>query len=227
MAKVDVYVCSVEDARAVKDNLLALVAPVFADHARRLLATGTAPAETGAMNELASGALLASLLGVTRDDQLVFGTYGKPELVVGAPCFNLSHSEDIVILGVCDETIGVDVQPVPEELDKYTVLTLGRALGMPHKRKADPSPELMELARTPVEWARQWTRVEAILKAIGTGFGIEPPEYLPLMGEWRCAWHQRGADVMCVATRSMPEITMHDFDIRAWLHTVEQAKRQR
>lgn len=225
MAKVDVYVCSVEDTRTVKDCLPALVAPVFAEHAQRLLAAGTVPAETGAMNELASGAMLAALLGVTRDDQLAFGPYGKPDLTDGSSFFNISHSEDLVILGICDETVGVDVQPVPDELDKYTILTLGRALGMPHKRKADPTPELMELARTPVEWARQWTRVEAILKGIGTGFGIEPAEYLPLMDEWQCAWGQVGSDVICVATRTVPEIIMHDFDIRAWMHTVEQATR--
>ena len=225
MAKVDLYTCPVAEARAVSAALPAGVAPCFARHAAELFAAGTGPAEIGALNELASGTMLAALLGVTRDDQLAFGPYGKPDLKDGSSFFNISHSEDLVILGICDETVGVDVQPIPDELDKYTILTLGRALGMPHKRKADPTPELMELARTPVEWARQWTRVEAILKAIGTGFGIEPAEYLPLMDEWQCAWDQVGSDVICVATRTVPEIIMHDFDIRAWVHTVEQATR--
>ena len=217
MARVDVYVCPVADARGVRDELPTRVAPVFADHARSLLDAGTKPAETGALCELISGALVAAKLGVTRDELLVFGPYGKPSLTAGAPFFNLSHSENIVILGICDEAVGVDVQPMPDELDKYTILTLGRALGIPHQRKADPSPELMELAQTPADWARNWTRVEAVLKAIGTGFGIEPPEYLPLMDEWQCAWGQVGADMICVATRTEPEIVIHDFDLISWI----------
>lgn len=215
-ALVTVYVCRIAEAREVGDVLLARVADCFAKEARHLLDVGTEPAAVSAYCELASGALLATKLGVNRDDQLLIGPYGKPALAAPGPHFNISHSDNLAILGISDQELGVDVEPAPPSLERYALLTLGRALGMPHQRKAPPSPELRALAPTPREWARQWTRVEAILKGIGTGFGIEPRAYLPLMEGWQCAWDAVGEDVICCATQGEPRMELINFDVRAW-----------
>lgn len=202
------YLARVEDARAHRAELFASIMPRFAEHAQRYFNAGTKPAETGGLCELAAGGLLARVLGFTRDEQLTIGTYGKPAAADGSAFFNISHSDGVVVLGVADEEVGVDVEGIPDELRDLDVMALGRSLGMPRERKAPPTPEMRALAPTPDAWAREWTRLEAILKGIGTGFGVEPAEYLPRMGEWQCAWEPLGADMLCCATRSQPQIEL-------------------
>ena len=51
---------------------------------------------------LGAGILLASVLHVHRDEDLVFGPQGKPFLVDNQPEFSLSHSGAHVLLGVID-----------------------------------------------------------------------------------------------------------------------------
>lgn len=76
--------------------------------------------------------------------ELEIGEYGKPRLR-GGPRFNLSHSEGIALVAVCDREVGVDVEAVKPQ------------------------------ARRPAALCVTWTRYEARVKCIGTGLGSPPP----------------------------------------------------
>ncbi|MCD0452143.1 4'-phosphopantetheinyl transferase superfamily protein [Actinocorallia sp. API 0066] len=90
------------------------------------------------------------------------GPHGRPA-VAGAPLqFSMSHSRDLVLIGVAAATVGVDVERVPRA---ESVAACGRML--------HPA-EQSELAALDVEerrraFGRLWTRKEAYLKALGTG----------------------------------------------------------
>jgi len=97
-----------------------------------------------------------------------FGEFGKPALLpAGAGLhFNLSHCRDLALIALCrDGVVGVDLEPAdraasllgcedafchPEEI-----------AGLPRDEAARASA-LMEI----------WTRKEALLKALGTGFSV-------------------------------------------------------
>lgn len=138
--------------------------------------------------------LLGRLLG-TRPEQvrLRLGSQGKPALLDNVLHFNLSHSEDRLLIAVCaDDELGCDLE------------------------RLRPQPDLDELARTafsPAERAawlalppdqrlegffRVWTCKEALLKALGEGllhplhaFDVSvtgPPRLLRWEGHDAQAW---------------------------------------
>lgn len=99
---------------------------------------------------------------------------GKPYLAAdssttGACRFNLSHSEDLALVGMADDVeIGVDIETVRSIDDVWSlageVFTCG---------------EQAELRETPPNqrdsaFLRGWTRKEACLKAVGCGLGVSP-----------------------------------------------------
>jgi phosphopantetheinyl transferase len=216
--------CSVDDMRAVQDACMTRIAPLYAHKARHLFDVGTAAAEGAALRQVASGALLAFTLGVTSDHQLSYGSHGKPRLSEGGCCFNISHSQTQVVLAYASHEVGVDVETIPEQLSQHQVLALGRALGIAHERGAAPTPELRAHAATPLLWTQEWTRVEAILKALGTGFSLGPQDYLPLMNQWQCQWVQLDRALVCVASAERPVVTIKKFDPQAWLCGIKEGR---
>lgn len=118
--------------------------------------------------------LLGAFCGVPPQAiELVAGPNGKPQLAAGAtaqmpfrpPEFNVAHSGDLVLLGVhATRAVGVDVE--------------WHRPGLPWQRIARRclAPELCQeiealppAARLPA-FLRHWCRLEAELKARGTGF---------------------------------------------------------
>jgi 4'-phosphopantetheinyl transferase len=102
--------------------------------------------------------------------QLAEGVHGKPYLPESSSPgleFNLSHSDDVVVVAVSrDRHVGVDVERLHSDLD---IDGLARRLFTPAERAL--------LARTPTPqrpdiFITLWTRKEAILKAAGTGFTV-------------------------------------------------------
>ncbi|AFY29236.1 4'-phosphopantetheinyl transferase family protein [Cyanobium gracile] len=101
------------------------------------------------------------------------GPHGKPELLTpppAAPCFNVSHSGDLILLGFHPRRpVGVDVEqprPVPE--------WQGIA------RRCLPPGEREAIGRLPEQRREQaflaaWCRLEAHLKARGQGLFGPPP----------------------------------------------------
>ena len=88
------------------------------------------------------------------------GESGKPS--VDGVEFSLSHTGSVVLIGLGDLPLGVDVEKIPEE---RTVDQVGSSF---HPRE---TAELLDLPvdERPEAFARVWVRKEALLKAIGTG----------------------------------------------------------
>lgn len=119
---------------------------------------------------------------IARDD------YGRPRLLDqdGAPGdFTISHAAGVVAVGIADRAIGIDVEPEYRGCD---LLDLAAVVAHPDELSA------LSAARAddrPTRFARLWTRKEALLKAIGTGFLTEPRRlnvgtgtYPALHAEW-------------------------------------------
>ena len=215
--KVDLYVLHTEGLEKlwrVRSAPLLSTACAKAEHLFRLQAPRATAAGLGVFG---SALLLSAVLGISDATQLRYGAYGKPYLVGDGPQFNLSAADNLVVLGVCEEELGVDIAPVMKNISDQALLALGRALGIPHKKGDEPSAELQELASDPVSFARQWARVEAVLKAQGTGFGVDSSIYLPWMNEWQLAYLNYSASVICVATAKCAQLCLHEFDAGAWV----------
>ena len=103
---------------------------------------------------LGAGLLLSSVLNVRRDEDLIFGQYGKPLLTKGAPHFNLSHSGEHVLLGVSDDLIGVDM----EQVDRKVPEAVQKRVCLPQERGLDS--------------LQVFTRKECAMKLTGQGFSL-------------------------------------------------------
>jgi 4'-phosphopantetheinyl transferase len=102
--------------------------------------------------------------------QLADTPLGKPYVANVAGCFfNVSHSEDMALIGVIDSSdIGVDLE-ILQNIDN--IESIARQHFSPAEFEAFMT--LSETARCRV-FLRVWTRKEACLKAVGTGLHIEP-----------------------------------------------------
>jgi 4'-phosphopantetheinyl transferase len=104
------------------------------------------------------------------------GRFGKPALA-NPPArgeqlfFNLSHSASTVLVGLATTDLGVDVEDIRDNLDPDS---LAEQVFSPREQQA--------LAARPPGRPRieaffaLWTRKEALLKALGTGFFRKPTE---------------------------------------------------
>ncbi|MER7482636.1 4'-phosphopantetheinyl transferase superfamily protein [Streptomyces sp. NPDC126510] len=88
--------------------------------------------------------------------------HGKPAVRGGGAHFSLSRSGDVVLIGIADVPVGVDIEQVPRP---DVVPELSSCL---HPRETAELAAESDLTR-PVAFARAWARKEAYLKGIGTG----------------------------------------------------------
>ncbi|MCP9772304.1 4'-phosphopantetheinyl transferase superfamily protein [Synechococcus sp. Tobar12-5m-g] len=111
--------------------------------------------------------------------ELATGPYGKPRLAdrdgarlpIKPPEFNIAHSGDLVLLGFhASRPVGVDVEWHRPGLAWAPIARRCLAPDLCESIEAQPAA-----ARLPV-FLRHWCRLEAQLKARGTGFGasLEP-----------------------------------------------------
>ena len=103
---------------------------------------------------LGAGLILASVLDVHSDDDLVIGQYGKPSLSSGKAEFSLSHSGGRVLLGVSDSLIGVDM----ERRDRRLNEAMRERVCLPQEKEQD----LLTV----------FTRKECAMKLTGLGFSL-------------------------------------------------------
>ena len=105
------------------------------------------------------------------DAPLSCSPQGKPYLPrPGAPRFSISHADDIVLVALADEEVGVDVEADQRELD--AVALARRVLGpQAATRLAALEPEARRTA-----FLGLWTRHEAALKCRGVGLGGNPED---------------------------------------------------
>jgi 4'-phosphopantetheinyl transferase len=99
-----------------------------------------------------------------------FGEFGKPSLSpANGLHFNLSHCRDLALIVLCrDGAVGVDVEPA----DRASTL-LGCEDAFCHPEEVaglsnDEAPRASALMEI-------WTKKEALLKALGTGFSVAAP----------------------------------------------------
>lgn len=132
---------------------------------------------TAKLQELAVGMLLAEVLDVHRNEDLYLSEFGKPALCDG-PEFSISHAGPYVVLAVSEEPVGVDI----ENGFQVPLVALKRVAG------GKAASECVGLSEDSVEYAHRageiWTRVEAMLKAAGTGFHGDPRKQPELLQGW-------------------------------------------
>lgn len=138
------YLLSCHNIQRYDERIL----PLLPERRRLAYARSRSPLTLGA------GLLLASLLGVHRDEDLAFGPCGKPFLSNGNTQFSLSHSADRVLLGVSDQPIGADMEPK----DRRVSEAVRRRICLPEERELDP--------------LLVFTRKECAMKLTGLGFSL-------------------------------------------------------
>lgn len=116
--------------------------------------------------------ILASYLDAPpKSLQFDYGPYGKPALARecrnGGLQFNLSHANGMALISVAvNRSIGVDVEVIRTNLDVEVIAS--RVLSYPEEQAllALPSDSRREA------FFRLWTRKEALVKAVGSGFSF-------------------------------------------------------
>lgn len=113
---------------------------------------------------LGAGMLLQKCLsehGICAED-IRYGENGKPE--VSKICFNLSHSNDIVVCVVSEKEVGCDVEKISELRERiaerfFTEYEIGYLNGFEGDEKRD-------------EFYRLWTMKESYMKMTGEGMSL-------------------------------------------------------
>lgn len=104
-----------------------------------------------------AGLLLREVLGVSKDEDLVFSGNGKPYLSSGECFFSLSHDDQYAVLATAPVEIGVDIEEKKELMEVV-------------RRRVFTEEERSFLSSEPERNAVVlWTRLEAALKLSGEG----------------------------------------------------------
>ncbi|MGE7594669.1 4'-phosphopantetheinyl transferase family protein [Peribacillus frigoritolerans] len=116
---------------------------------------------------LAKWCISDSLKDPFQNIQFVLDENGKPHLAGGRIHFNISHSGDWVVVGIHNDSIGVDI----EEVKDFNIYEIANS--------TFSSDELMYLIKSPkanqIEiFFKMWTLKESWLKCIGSGFLVPP-----------------------------------------------------
>lgn len=101
-------------------------------------------------------------------NRLSFSRYGKPFLGDQAFEFNLSHSGNIILLALASNiSVGVDVEKIVADNDFESFLQIFHLNELSHFRSIATQKNYTELMKF-------WTHKEAITKALGLGFQLDP-----------------------------------------------------
>ena len=182
------------DVRELSGNLaegLTLLAPKRREEAKAFLE------EKDRLLHLAAGLLLRNVLNVTRDDDLVYGEFDKPELADGRVHFSLSHAGHYAVLAVSDHPVGVDIEPIVKPQ------VLPRKMLMQHEMQwleEHPSSEAFCIL---------WTRLESALKAEGCGLALEQRDFSLLSGGSPWYWDTLIHDGHLLTCAGKVPLTVH------------------
>lgn len=197
---------SMVDPRAIVD-----LAPILPHYAARALNNDL---PYSSRREAAGvGALLRDVLGVYEDTQLVRSSFGKPELAdTNAPSISISHAAGTVVLAVSEAArlsggpIGVDI----ESMDEVSPLAVSRMAATEERAWIDAAGNQRDRCR---RMCQVWTRIEAVLKAQGSGFSVDPgKDGLP--DGWNVSFTEYDGGVISCAARSMPRIVLKEHTFR-------------
>lgn len=128
--------------------------------------------EEDRLRSLYAGLLLQNILGIRDESRLAYNPYGKP-FCEGGPEFNLAHGGDYVILGINEQAVSVDVEPIGE-FDLAVAQETLRLEELTWVLDKERAKRLYIL----------WTRKESIMKVTGKGFSLPPQSFsvLPAAG---------------------------------------------
>jgi len=152
---------------------------------------------------LVSGLLLREICGIMDDSQLVYGENGKPYLKNSRMYFNISHSDDYVVLAISNREIGVDIEKITpfDERVAFRCFTQ-QELEMVHEGGNEA-------------FFRLWTAKESVMKASGLGFSLPPETFSVLpMDEsahhiagktWFLDWNLHDDYIICLAIEGKRE----------------------
>lgn len=193
---------SMVDPRAIVD-----LAPISPHYAARALNNDL---PYSSRREAAGvGALLRDVLGVYEDAQLVRSAFGKPELAdTNAPSISISHAAGTVVLAVSEAAqlsggpIGVDI----ESMDEISPLAVSRMAATEGRAWIDAAGNQRDPCR---RMCQVWTRIEAVLKAQGSGFSVDPgKDGLP--DGWNVSFTEYDGGVISYAARFVPQIVLKE-----------------
>ncbi|MEY9878154.1 4'-phosphopantetheinyl transferase [Streptacidiphilus sp. MAP12-33] len=187
-AAADLWLLRAADVCASDDHATALAAELLDRQERQQASVFRQPADKAryVAAHVSLRLLLAERVGVPARD-LVYTRepcpccgepHGRPALAdMTCPLhFSLSHGGDLVLIGIAETPIGVDVEPVPRgaEVEDLTPL-----MHPAERLEIDGCAP----ADRPLAFAGLWTRKEAYLKGLGTGLGRNPDaDYLGTSG---------------------------------------------
>lgn len=199
--RVDLHIMPLVGTPADWGSHLGIICPRYQEKA------STKAPEATRLGEFTAGLLLASVLGVRRDEQIAIGPEGKPELAAGSSHIGLSHDDGMAVLAVAPGTIGVDVEEVPAQYGRLERDALRGVLSDEQICRVEASPDV------PLAFALAWTRVEATLKADGRGFAFDVRGGRLPEG-WETAHVLVDGHVVTCAAREEPAICVQRLGMR-------------
>ena len=141
------------------------------------------------------------------DGKLSYGKNGKPYLARGGLHFNISHSGDYVVLATAESEIGIDI----EKIAPYSAPVAERCF--------TPEEQLwLELQNNDEAFYRLWCAKESVMKALGTGFSMNPrsfsvlPQCMVAGQPWHLEWLLHEGHMICIARADKDEC-IEIFDI--------------
>lgn len=127
--------------------------------------------------------------------------------------FNLSNDVGLAVLAVSARPIGVDIENVPAAYTSPVELVARKYYSEEQRaRIGDGSAYDQRVA-----WAQAWTRMEAILKARGTGFSRDPRKHPEALDGWELWSCERDGCVITVAVDVPFEVELHEIGADAAL----------
>lgn len=166
-----IYWCEADELREYWQQGTALLTEKRREKTLRLVR------EEDRLLSLGTGLMLKAVLKISSDDEIKYNEHGKPyfehgdsELEHGGRNFehglhfSISHSENIAVLAVSNDEIGVDI----EKLRAPNPAVIRRCFTEEEALRAQTSAE---------SFTRLWTEKEAVLKLLGTGFSLSPKSF--------------------------------------------------
>ena len=148
---------------------------------------------------LVSGLLLRMTLGTDYEKRLIMNQHGKPMLKDHSCFFNISHSGDYVLLAISDCELGADI----EKIAPYNPKIVKRCFTANEKEWLNQHPDNKSFYDL-------WTGKEAVMKAAGKGFSMNPQSFdlLPIEDgkheihdrQWFFQWFELDGYQVCIVS---------------------------
>ena len=154
---VRIIIASINSISDKLDIILPLIAPCYRIKSLKM------KHKTGQVQEALTGLLLRTYLNVKNDEDISFSKLGKPELTNSNYHFSVSHSEECVVLAICQKPIGVDIEK-PRKFNS----NIANRLFTPSQIDSLNDPTINDEKRNYL-FCKYWTKYEAIVKNLGGG----------------------------------------------------------